>query len=92
MNITRAIAETAPDGGIRAIVLDGVVTLEGTVEWNFQKARIEACVCDLEGIRGAVNNIVVKPKKASRTDALSRMEGAFRQVSEAIEHISPPHN
>jgi osmotically-inducible protein OsmY len=51
-----------PDAGIRAIVNDGFVTLEGTAEWDFQRRSAEACVRNVAGVRGVLNHIKVKPR------------------------------
>ena len=39
----------------------GALTLEGVVEWMFQKTAAGAAVAHLDGINGVVNQITVKP-------------------------------
>ena len=39
----------------------GWVTLEGTVEWYYQKEAAERAVRPVRGVKGVTNNIVVKP-------------------------------
>ena len=39
----------------------GWITLEGEVEWNYQKEAAEAAVRDLTGVRGVSNRITVRP-------------------------------
>ena len=63
---------------IRVVVRDGWVTLEGTVEWNYQRERAESAVRRLSGTRGIINQIVVKPEiKASQIK--EKIEEAFKR-------------
>jgi osmotically-inducible protein OsmY len=52
---------TVPDDRITVTVRDGWVTLEGTVEWQFQKQAAEIAIRNLSGVRHVVNSLVVKP-------------------------------
>jgi osmotically-inducible protein OsmY len=64
---------------IKVIVKNGWVTLEGYVEWQYQKNTAEAAVRRIKGVRGAINNIVLKPRlepsgiKKKIQDALKRL-------------------
>jgi osmotically-inducible protein OsmY len=63
---------------IRIVVRDGWVTLEGTVEWNYQRERAESAVRRLSSVRGIINQIVVKPEsKASQIK--EKIEEAFKR-------------
>lgn len=46
---------------IRVTVDKGVVTLEGTANWNFQRAAAAEVVKVLKGVRGINNHIIIKP-------------------------------
>jgi osmotically-inducible protein OsmY len=48
--------------GVTPIVHDGEVTLEGEVEWRFQKDQAEEVVRRLRGVRSVTNLIRVKPR------------------------------
>ena len=48
--------------GIRVTVRDGVVTLEGEVQWQHQKLNAAAVIRHLPGVRDVVNLIEVKPR------------------------------
>lgn len=72
---------TVPDDGIKAAVQNGFVTLEGTVEWNFQRTNVEAGARKVPGVRGVMNRIVVKPRTVSSTDVLHRIEDALRRTA-----------
>ncbi|MGA2714890.1 MAG: BON domain-containing protein [Bryobacteraceae bacterium] len=73
---------TVPDDGIKAAVQEGFVTLEGAVEWNFQRISVETCARNVPGVRGVMNRIVVKPKAVSSVDVLHKIEDALRRSAE----------
>ena len=47
---------------IKVIVKDGWITLEGAVEWQYQKTTAENAVRKEKGVKGVTNVIRVKPK------------------------------
>jgi osmotically-inducible protein OsmY len=70
-----------PDSGIRAIVNEGFVTLEGNAEWDFQRRSAEACARNIAGVRGVLNHIKVKPR-VSPGVVSTRIEEALRRNAE----------
>ncbi|MCY0994822.1 BON domain-containing protein [Nannocystis sp. ILAH1] len=70
-----------PSDRIKAIVKDGWVTLEGEVEWQYQKEAAERSVRYLTGVLGVTNAITVKPM-LSPTDIKSKIEEAFKRTAE----------
>ena len=50
-----------PDNRIRVSVSNGWVTLEGQVEWQYQKQDAETIVRRLRGVKGVMNLIALKP-------------------------------
>ena len=54
-----------PDGRISVSVEHGIVTLEGEVDWQYQRAAAEADLCKLGGVKGVVNKITVHPSVKS---------------------------
>jgi osmotically-inducible protein OsmY len=73
---------------IKVLVHEGRVTLEGTLEWQFQKERAETAVRRLKGIRGVTNLITIKPR-VSTSDIKRKIEDAFRRSAEVdANHIS----
>jgi osmotically-inducible protein OsmY len=54
-----------PDDRIRIKVADGIVTVEGTVHRDSQKAATESCAKRVKGVRGVVNKIEVAPFETS---------------------------
>jgi osmotically-inducible protein OsmY len=47
--------------GIKAIVRDGWVTLEGEVEWQYQRQTAENAVRRITGVKGVSNTVLLKP-------------------------------
>jgi osmotically-inducible protein OsmY len=66
---------------IKLIVKGGWVTLEGEVEWNYQRERAEAAVRWLKGVKGVSNLIKLKPR-VSPTQVKRKIEEAFRRSAE----------
>lgn len=72
---------TVPQAGIKVLVNEGFVTLEGLVEWDFQRKGAEACVRHLAGVRGVMNHLQVKPG-ASAAEVSTKIEQALRRNAE----------
>ncbi len=70
-----------PSDKIKASVKNGWVTLEGSVDWQFQKTLAESAVKKLKGVVGVTNNIQVKPN-VSPTEIKSKIEEALRRSAE----------
>jgi osmotically-inducible protein OsmY len=51
-----------PDGDIKIIVQDGWVTLEGEVDWQYQKETVERAVRKLSGVVGIHNDLTLRPR------------------------------
>ena len=71
-----------PDDKIKAKVDSGWVTLEGEVEWQYQKDAASRAVRYLTGVRGVANLIVVKPKRASTFEVSGKIKDALRRSAE----------
>jgi osmotically-inducible protein OsmY len=72
---------TVPDGRIKVSVSEGWVTLEGEVDWQYQRYAAVETVHHLVGVKGVTNLIAVKPR-VSATEVQSRIEAAFRRSAE----------
>jgi osmotically-inducible protein OsmY len=70
-----------PDNRITAAVRDGLLTLEGTVKWNFQREAAESCARKVNGIRGINNRIQLKPD-VSVSEVKVKIEEALRRSAE----------
>jgi osmotically-inducible protein OsmY len=60
-----------PGDKVKVKVEKGWVTLEGELEWNFQKDAAKAAVRDLLGVVGVTNNITIK---ADTEDEIERKD------------------
>jgi osmotically-inducible protein OsmY len=76
-----------PSDRIRVTVAKGWVTLEGEVEWQFQKEDAEKIVRRLIGVRGLINSINIKARVAP-AEIQKRIEQAFRRAASDIKRIS----
>src|ERR1700704_6529124 len=66
---------------IKVIMKSGWATLEGEVEWNFQRERAESAVRRVKGVLGVINMITLKPTVAP-TEIKRRIEEAFRRSAQ----------
>jgi osmotically-inducible protein OsmY len=70
-----------PKDGITVTVAKGWVTLEGQVDWNYQKRAADDVVRHLRGIRGVSNQITLKPH-VQVADVKNKIEAALRRNAE----------
>jgi osmotically-inducible protein OsmY len=70
-----------PSDRIKVTVKYGWVTLEGSVDWQYQKSLAESAVKNIGGVLGVTNNIEVKPQ-VSPTDLKSKIENALVRIAE----------
>jgi osmotically-inducible protein OsmY len=70
-----------PADRIKVIVERGWVTLEGTVDYYYQKSAAESDVRYIAGVRGVTNAIVVTPK-VSPTDIRTKIEEALKRSAQ----------
>jgi osmotically-inducible protein OsmY len=66
---------------IKAIVEDGWVTLEGEVEWQYQREWAEKAVWNVRGVKGVTNDIKVRPQ-VPPVDIKRKIEDALRRSAE----------
>jgi osmotically-inducible protein OsmY len=70
-----------PQDRIKVKVSKGWVTLEGTVDWQYQKSGAEKAVRRLVGVVGVSNLIEVKPS-VSKAEVKSAIESALKRLAE----------
>jgi osmotically-inducible protein OsmY len=82
--VTRAIEWDAmvPTEKVKVTVSKGWVTLEGAVEWQFEKEAAERAARRITGVRGVTNLIRVQPSVPSPTDIKQRIEAALLRDAE----------
>jgi osmotically-inducible protein OsmY len=66
---------------IKAVVKGGWVTLEGEVEWHYQRERAERAVRHVKGVLGVSDLINLKPS-VSPADIKRKIEEAFKRNAE----------
>jgi len=72
---------SVPNDQLKVVVNSGWVTLEGTVEWQYQKNAAELSVQNLVGVRGVTNGITIA-SHASAIDVKDKIEAAFKRNAE----------
>jgi len=70
-----------PDEKIKLAVKDGWITLEGNVDWYYQKNAAELAVKYLSGVKGVSDNIKVQPQ-VSTIEVKDKIEEALRRNAE----------
>ena len=70
-----------PAGQVKVTVTKGWVTLEGEVQWQYQRQDAERVVRRLTGVKGVTNLITVKPK-VSALDLKEKIEDALVRSAE----------
>src|SRR3982074_1342529 len=68
---------------IKVIVKDGWITLEGAVEWQYQKTTAENAVRNVKGVKGVTNVIRVKPK-IEPSELQRKIMEAFKRNAELV--------
>ena len=69
-----------PHDNVQVKVDDGVVTLEGEVDWQYQSAAARNAVVALIGVRNVLNDLKVKPQLAA-PDIKSRINEALQRAA-----------
>ena len=77
--LKREMPLTAPQ--LKPIVKNGWVTLEGQVDWNFQRERAFSAAYRVKGVKGVTNSISVKPL-AAPAEIKHKIEQAFKRSAE----------
>jgi osmotically-inducible protein OsmY len=77
---------------IKVTVRAAWVTLEGDVDWDFQRRSAEAAVRNVTGVKGVINLIRVKPT-VNATDVKTKIEQALKRSAEVdAAHITVEAN
>jgi osmotically-inducible protein OsmY len=70
-----------PRDRVKVLVKDGFITLDGNVDFYYQKAAAEAAVRHLTGVRDVYNQLSVKPVVMA-ADVKSKIEKALERAAE----------
>jgi osmotically-inducible protein OsmY len=74
-----------PDDRISVSVLDGTVTLTGTVDWYYQSMDAADDAAMIKGVKFVDNDITVMQPEASATDIASGIARAFARNAELYD-------
>jgi osmotically-inducible protein OsmY len=86
-DIARAIAHVlewnvqVPEGRVHAEVENGWVTLDGEVEYDYQRREVERMVRQIRGVTGVLNHITVNPP-VTPARVHAAIEDAFKREAE----------
>jgi osmotically-inducible protein OsmY len=72
---------SVPNDKVKVVISDGWVTLEGQVDWPYQKDAAGRAVHYLTGVRGLSNDITLKPR-VSPADVKAKIEAALKRNAE----------
>jgi len=72
---------SVPDDKIKVTVRQSWITLEGTVEWQYQRQAAESSVRYLTGVKGVSNLITVTPR-VTPADIKLKIEDALKRSAE----------
>ena len=71
-----------PQGEIKTSVRDGWITLEGKVDWQYQRAAADGAVRYLVGVKGVTNQIAVTPPPGRSIDVKQHIKDALTRSAE----------
>lgn len=69
-------AVNIPEDSIHIVVDDGIVTLTGSVAWDFQREAARRAVNHLAGVRIVFDNVLLEPRP-HRGEVVRQLEAAF---------------
>jgi len=72
---------SVPKGRVRVVVAHGWITLEGTVQFHYERVAAEFAVRGITGAKGVTNLISVKPPQTSPKDIKHKIEQAFERAA-----------
>ena len=70
-----------PKDRVTVTVANGWLTLNGTLDWQFQRDAAARTVRDLTGVKGVTNSVVVQPR-VKTIDVREKIEAAFKRSAE----------
>jgi len=72
---------SVPSNRVKVLVENGWITLQGSVEYQFQKMAAEHVVRNLKGVKGVSNLIAVNPR-VSAGDVKNKIEKALERAAQ----------
>ena len=78
---------TIPNGTVQATVRDGWITLDGEVEWWYQKNAAGSLVKQMAGVKGVTNSISIPPKVTKKAVEADIKSAFKRSAMLDAQHI-----
>jgi len=72
---------SVPRGHVQVVVAHGWITLEGTLQFHYERVAAEFAVRGITGAKGVTNLISVKPPQTSPKDIKHKIEQAFERAA-----------
>jgi osmotically-inducible protein OsmY len=66
---------------IKSVIKNGWVTLEGDLEWNYQRTRAESAALRVKGVLGVTNRINIAPR-VKPTEVKGKIESALKRIAQ----------
>ena len=66
---------------IKSVIKNGWVTLEGDLEWNYQRTRAENTALRVKGVLGVSNHIKLAPH-VKPTEVKAKIENALKRIAQ----------
>lgn len=76
-----------PKGAVRTVVEKGWITLQGEVDWDYQRRAAESAVRYLFGVTGVTDQLTIKPKASAAGIQRQIQEALVRQANREAKHI-----
>ena len=73
---------TVPSGKVKVTAAEGVLTLTGEVDWQYQRIAAEQAVHGLYGVRSIFNLVAIKPQ-VTAANIKQRIEDALKRQAHA---------
>ena len=67
-----------PEDRVKVRVENGWMTIEGDVDWHYQKTAAYNAVCSLKGVKGVIDNVAIRPSSIS-TAVKTHIEAALKR-------------
>jgi osmotically-inducible protein OsmY len=76
-----SLSVSIPKDQVKVVVRDGTLTLDGTLDWEYQRLAATRLVRDLKGVRQVVNLITLRPKTTAK-DVKGKITAAFHRSAQ----------
>jgi osmotically-inducible protein OsmY len=75
------LSVSIPKNQVKVVVRDGTLTLDGTLDWEYQRLAAARLVRDLEGVKQVINLITLRPR-ATAKDVQRQITAAFHRSAQ----------